>query len=85
MPYLVKGFLEINEDMVQIFLIMEVHFTQDTEFEHLFCSASSGSEAGLFLSNYLFGLGYNAIQDDFQHGFAKVTDEVDRSVVLEEL
>ena len=44
MPYSVKGFFEINEDMVQTLLVLEVLFTQDSEVENLFCGASSGSE-----------------------------------------
>ena len=43
MPYSVKGFFEINEDMVQILLMLEVLFTQDSKVEDLFCGASSGS------------------------------------------
>ena len=31
MPYSVKGFFEINEDMVQILLTLEVLFTQDSK------------------------------------------------------
>ena len=31
MPYSVKGFFEIDEDMVQILLVLEVLFTQDSE------------------------------------------------------
>ena len=30
MPYSVKGFFEINEDMIQILLMLEVLFTQDS-------------------------------------------------------
>ena len=45
MPYSVKGFFEINEDMVQILLMLEVLFTQNSKVEDLFCGASSGSEA----------------------------------------
>ena len=37
MPYSVKGFFEINEDMVQILLMLEVLFTQDSKVEDLFC------------------------------------------------
>ena len=44
MPYSVKGFFEIDEDMVQILLVLEVLFTQDSEVENLFCGASSSSE-----------------------------------------
>ena len=50
MPYSVKGFFEINEDMVQILLVLEVLFTKDSEVEDLFCGASSGSEPSLFFS-----------------------------------
>ena len=70
MPYAVKGFFEINEDMVQILLVLEVLFTQDSEFEDLFCGASSGSEPSLFFSNYFLSLGFKPIQDNFQHDFA---------------
>ena len=52
MPYSVRGFFEIDKDMVQILLILEVLFTQDSEVEDLFCGASSGSEPSLFFSNY---------------------------------
>ena len=41
MPYSVKGFFLINEDMVQILLTLEVPFTQDSKVEDLFCGASS--------------------------------------------
>ena len=69
MPYSVKGFFEIDEDMVQILLVLEVLFTQDSEVEDLFCGASSGSEPSLFFSNYFFSLGFKPIQDNFQHVF----------------
>ena len=36
-------------------------------------------------SNYFFSLGFKPIQDDFQHDFARMTDEADSSVVLAEL
>ena len=85
MPYSVKGFSEINEDMVQILLMLEVLFTQNSKVEDLFCGASSGSEPSLFFSNYFFSLGFQPIQDDFQHDFARMTDEADSCVVLAEL
>ena len=56
MPYFLKGFFEIDEDMVQILLVLEVLFTQDSEVEDLYCGASSGSEPSLFFSN-IFQLG----------------------------
>ena len=65
-----KALFEINEDMVQILLMIEVLFTQDSKVKDLLCSASSGSEPSLFFSRYLFSLGLKPIQDDFQHDFA---------------
>ena len=47
MPNSVKGFFEINEDMVQTLLVLEVLFTQDSKVEDLFCGASFGSEPSL--------------------------------------
>ena len=79
MPYSVKGFFLINEDMVQILLTLEVLFTQDSKVEDLFCGASSGSDPSLFFSNYFFSLGFKPVQDDFQHDFARMTDEADSS------
>ena len=35
--------------------------------------------------NYFFSLGFKLIQDDFQHDFARMTDEADSSVILAEL
>ena len=64
MSYPVKGFLDNNDDMMQILLMLEVFFTQDSEVEYLFCGASSGSEPGLVFSSYLFGLAFKHIQDD---------------------
>ena len=43
--------------MVQILLIFEVLFTEDSKVEDLFCGASSGSEPSLFFSNYFFQFG----------------------------
>ena len=66
MPYSVKGFFEINEDIVQILLMLEVLFTQDSKVEDLFCGAFSDSGPSLFFSNYLFSLEFKPISDDFQ-------------------
>ena len=83
MSYSVKGFFEINEDMVQILVMLAKLFTQDSKVKELFCGASSGSEPSLFFSNYFFSLGFKPIQDNFQHDFARMTDETDSSVVLQ--
>ena len=68
---LLKAIFEISEDMVQILLMLEVLFTQDSKVEDLFCGASSGSKPSLFFSNYFFSLGFKPIQDAFQHDFAE--------------
>ena len=51
---------DISEDMVQVLLMLEVLFTQDSKAEDLFCGAPSGSEPDLFFSNYLFSLGFKS-------------------------
>ena len=61
MPYSVEGFFEINEDMVQILLMLEVLFTQDSKVEDLFCGASSGSEPSLLF--YVHGKHLRSCRD----------------------
>ena len=85
MPYPVKCFFEIYEHMVQILLMLKVLFTQDSEVEELFSSASHGFEHSLFFSNNLFSLEFEPVQDDFQHDFTWMTEETYSSVVLAEL
>ena len=65
--------------------MLEVLFTQDSKVENLFCGAPSGFEPSLFFSNYLFSFASKPIQDDFQHDYARMTDEAYSSVVLAEL
>ena len=55
--------------MVQTRFALEILYIQDFKVEELFCVAPPGSEPSLFFSNYLFGLGFKPIQDDFQHDF----------------
>ena len=85
MPYFAKGCFEINEDILQILLMLNVLFKQDSMAEGLFCGASSSSEPSLFFSNSFFSLGFKNITDVFQHDFAQMTDEANSSVVLAEL
>ena len=59
--------------------------SQGSKVADLIDGASSGSEPNLFFSNYFFSLGFQPIQDEFQHDFARMTDEADSSVVLAEL
>ena len=65
--------------------MFEVLFTHDSKAEDLFCGASSGSEPSLFFCKYFSSLGFQPIQDDTQHDFARMTDEAYSSVVLAEL
>ena len=85
MPYSVKGYFEIYENMVPFLMMLEVLFTQDSKAEDLFCGALSGPETSLFFGNYLYGLMFKPIRNDFQHDFARMTVEADSSVVLAEL
>ena len=71
--------------MVQILLILEVLFTLNSKVEDLFCGAPCGSERSLVFSNYLFGFGFKPIQNDFQHDYARMLEEIGSSVVLAEL
>ena len=80
-----KAFLKSMKTWYRFLLMLEVLFTQDSKVEDLFCGASSGSEPSMFFSNYFFSLWFKPIQDDFQHEFARTTDEADSSVVLAEL
>ena len=81
MLYSVKGFFFLNEDMVEILLMFEVLFTQDSKIEDLFCGAPSSSEPSLIFSNYLFNLRFKPFQNSLLHDFARMTDEADSSVV----
>ena len=65
-----NAFFEIYEDPVQILLMLKVLFTQGSEFEDLFCGASPGAEPSLLFSNKLFRLGFEPVQDNFQHDFS---------------
>ena len=51
MPYSVKGFFEIDEDMVQILLVFEVLFTQDSEVEDLLLPALNPACSSAIISS----------------------------------
>ena len=55
--------------MVQILLMLEILYIQDSKIEDLFCGSPSGAEPSLFFSNYHFGFGLRPIQDDFRPDF----------------
>ena len=64
MPYPIRFYFKIYENLVQILLMLSVLFTQDSEVEDLFYGASRGSEPNLFFINYLCGLGFEPIQEN---------------------
>ena len=66
----------INEYMVHILLMLEVLFIQGSKLEELIFGASSGSETSLFFSNHFFSLGLKPIQNDFQHDFVRMTQDI---------
>ena len=72
-----KAFIESNEDMVQILLLFEILFIQDSKVEDLFCGAPSAAEPSLFFRNYLLDVGSKLVKDHFQHDFARMTDKAD--------
>ena len=61
-------------------LMLEILFKKDSETEDLFCGASFESESSPFFSNYIFGLGFKPIQDNFLHDFARMTDGANSSL-----
>ena len=65
MPFSVRGFFEISEDMVQILLMLKVLFTQNPKVEDLLCGAPSGPEPSLFFGSYLFSLGFDLFKMTF--------------------
>ena len=71
-PNPVKGLLEVNKDMVEVFLVLKIFITEDSYVEDLLCSAPSCSEACLFFSDDLC-LWLQSVQLDF----AWMTDEAD--------
>ena len=58
-PTLSKAFL-INEHIVQILLMSELLFMQDSKVVDLFCGDPSGSDPIVFFSNYLFSSGFKS-------------------------
>ena len=62
--------------------MFEILLTQDSEIIDLFCGAPSGSEPSVFFSDNFLRLGFKPVQHDFQHDFARMTNEADGSVFL---
>ena len=82
MPYLIERFLESHEDMEEVLLVLEVLLAQYPKVEDLLCCAASWSEACFFLSDDLYRLRLQSVEQDFQHNFARVADEADGTIVL---
>ena len=84
MPYSVKGFFEINEDMVQILLMSEV--LSHSMLRLKICSVvllpalNPACSSAIICSAWGFSLFKMT-----QHDFARMTDEADSYVVLAEL
>ena len=76
MSFSIKGLFEINGDIVQVLPVWKFLFTQNSKVEDIFCGASSGSELSCSFSNNFFSLRFKPIQDDFQHDFARMTNEI---------
>ena len=85
MPYHVKCLLEVSKDMVEILLVLQVLFTEDSKIESSLCNTVSFSKAGLFFSDNVLRLWLESVKDDLQHDFAWVADEADCPVVLTQL
>ena len=56
MPYTVEGLLGTYEDMVEVFLVLEIFLTQNLLVEDLLCGAPSCSEAAMIFSACGFNL-----------------------------
>ena len=76
MPNPVEGLLEVYESMVEVLLVLEIFLIWDSLVEDLLCGAPSCSEACLFISDGLLRLWLQPVQNNLQHDFAWVTEEV---------
>ena len=77
--------LEVNKDMVEIFLVLQVLLAEDSKVENLLCSTVSCSKASLFFSDDDLCLWLESVKDDLQHDFTWVADEADCPAVLTQL
>ena len=62
--------------------MLKVLLAHYSKVEELLCCAASWSEACLFVSDDLFRLRLQSVQQDFQHNCARVADEADGTIVL---
>ena len=69
MPYPVERLLEVNEYMVEIFLVLQVLSAKDSKVENLLCITVSCSKAGMFFSDDVLCLWLESVKDDLQHDY----------------
>ena len=62
MPYLIKGLLEIYEDMIQALLMLKVFLAKNSNVEDLFIGAPFCSKTRLFFSDDLFCLRVESVE-----------------------
>ena len=62
MPYLIKGLLEISEDVIQALLMLMVSLAKDSKVEDLFTGAPSCLKIRLFFSDDLFCLRFESVE-----------------------
>ena len=80
MPYSIKCFMEIYEDLLQILLMLKVLFIHCSEvhvkicFEVLVTALKATCSLAIIPSP-----GFKPVQDDFQHDFTQTADEADGS------
>ena len=78
MPHPVERLFKINKDVADVLLMLAVFLTQNSDVEDLFCGTSSTTKASLLFGYDLLSLWFQqSIQNDFQHHFARITDETD--------
>ena len=82
MPYTVECLLEVHEDMVEVLLVLEVLLAQYHNVEDVLGCAASWSEVCLFLSDDLFRLRLQSVQQDVHHNLARLANEADGTIVL---
>ena len=82
MPNPVEGPLEVYEDTVEDFLVLDIFSTKVSKVEDLLWDAPFCSEACLFFSDDLLRLFFQPVKYNLQHDFAWAADEADRPVVL---
>ena len=77
MVVLCQRLFEINEDMIQILLMLAVLFLQDSKVEGCSVVLLPALNPACFSAIISSSWGFKPIQDEFQHGFARMTDEAD--------